>query len=220
MLRFTLSLGLLAVMAAGCASDPATVTPAMPTQQLGSTIEMTVNPPPGQSGPVIVATLQVPDLVQYSEPAGLYSLSVPTGWTAQTQPLSQSDARVGTLFAAPEGTGIVTVTQFDNGQRPAVLGATANQILELTGVTKLPGYMELARTNVIERPEEALMVELSYTRSDGLPMHALVLFQLDGTTMSMVNAGVEQGSWPVASPVFHDILATYRVPAAPVAATP
>lgn len=213
--RPTLVVGVVAIAAAACSSELATVTPPVPTQPIGSTIEMTVNPPPGGSGPMIVPTLQVPELVPYSEPAGLYSLSVPSGWTAQAQPISQSDARVGTLFAAPEGTGIVTVTQFDNGQRPAVLGSTANQILELTGVTKLPGYMEVSRSNVIERPEEAIKVELVYTRSDGLPMHALVLFQLDGTTMSMVNAGVEEGSWQTASSVFHDVLSTYRVPAAP-----
>jgi hypothetical protein len=211
-------LGIVPALVMGCTSNPPTVTPAVPTQPVGSAIEMTVNPPPGApSGPVIVPTLQVPALVPYSEPAGLYSVSVPAGWTAQPQPITQSDARVGTLFSAPERTGIVTVTQFDNGERPTVLGATANQILELTGVTKLPGYMEVSRSNVIERPEEAVKVELVYTRSDGVPMHALVLFQLDGTTMSMVNAGVEEGSWAAASPVLHDILSSYRVPAAPVA---
>jgi hypothetical protein len=178
---------------------------------------MDVNPPPGSSGPIMVPTLALPVVEPYRDPAGLFSLNVPAGWLAQPQPLTQGDAKVGVLFPAPEGTGFVSVTQFDNGQKPAVLGSTVNQVLELTGVTEMPGFMELSRTNVIERPEEAVRVELIYTRSDGVPMHSLVLFQIDGTALSMVNASVEAGSWSSTESVLLDILSSYRKPAGPAA---
>lgn len=206
-----------AFVAAACSNDLATVTPVseLPPSR---TIDIPIDPPPGSNRPPgvsSVAPLEILAVESYREPAGLFSLDIPVGWIPQPQGVASGDVRVGTLFQAPEGNGLLTVTQFDNGQQPATLGATVNQILELTGVTKLAGYQELSRTNVLDRPEEALKVELAYTRSDGVPMHSLVLFQVDGTAFSMVNSAVEAGSWSDNVSLIHDILATYKVPAVP-----
>ncbi len=213
--RVLIAVLVLTVFAAGCSKALATVTPvsqAPPAQ----VVEIPIAPPPGAPGQVGIPNLPplaIEALETYREPTGLYSLDTPAGWIPQTQTVASGDVKVGTLFQSPEGTGILTVTQFDNGQPPKTLGTTVNEILEMTGVTKLAGYQELSRTNVIERPEEALKLELTYTRSDGLPMHALVLFQVDGSVFSMVNAAVEGGSWGANLPRLHDLLATYRVPA-------
>jgi hypothetical protein len=206
----------LGFLAAACSQNPPTITPpSAPTA--GQSIVVTIPPPPGAPGvtePLIVPPLTISGVETYRDPTGLYSFDMPIGWIVQPQNVSGGDTRVGTLFQSPEGNGILTVTQFDNGQKPGTLGSTANQVLEMTGVTKLPGFVEVSRTNVATRPEEAIKVELVYTRSDGVPMHALVLFQLDATTFSMVNAAVEAGSWTNTVSILHDILATYRVPAA------
>lgn len=205
----------VALVAMGCTAEaPATVTPGpYATAQPAREVEIPVNPPPGgPSGPAVVPPVTVDALVDYTEPEGRYALQVPLGWPAQPQPLS-GDAQVGTLFPAPEGNAFVTVTQFDNGQRPVALGSAINQVLGMTGVTTLDNYQELDRAPVIERPGDAMRLELAYNRSDGVPMRSLVLFQIDGTTLSMVNASVEAGSWQANESRLHDIMASYRAPA-------
>ena len=211
-------IALLALVLGACSNDPPpTITPAPPAS-VGREVEIPVNPPPGAQGellaPVAVPPANVDALISHRDSGSLYSLDVPQGWMPQQQPISQ-DVRVGTLFASPEGNGFVTVTQFDNGQRPAALGTSINQILELTGVMKLPDFVELDRASVIEREGDAMRVELAYTRSDGVPMRSLVLFQIDGTALSMVNASVESGSWGPNESRLHDVLASYKAPAAP-----
>jgi hypothetical protein len=200
-----------AMASAACTGSPPTVTPV--AEAPARTVEMTIPPPPGGGFPVEVPPTSIQSLQPYSDPEGRFSLDVPAGWVAQPQNVTQGDVTVGVLFPAPEGNGLLTVTQFDNGQVPATIGTTANQVLEMTGVTKLEGFQELSRTNVIDRPSEAMKLELAYRRSDGVAMHSLVLFQIDGTTFSMVNAGVAADSWAGTVSALHDILASYRVPA-------
>lgn len=207
--------------AAACDSGPPpTITPAPPTAaaQGGTSIEITVPPPPGgdvgQPVPAVdVPPLVIPDLATYRDAEGRFSLDLPLGWPEQRQPPAQSDIVLGTYFQPPERNGLVSVTHFDNGQVPASVGATANDVLRKTGVMDQPAYLELGRETVIEREGDALRVELAYTRSDGVAMHSLVLFQIDGTTFSMVHVGVEEGSWAENEGVVRDILASYRVPA-------
>jgi hypothetical protein len=59
-----------------------------------------------------------------------------------------------------------------------------------------------------------MRLEIEYTRASGTPMHSLVLFQIDGTTFSMVHAGVERTSWTENEGSLRDILESYQVPAA------
>jgi hypothetical protein len=141
-------------------------------------------------------------------------MDIPAGWTEDRQPPAKPGSYVvlGTVFQPKELNGLITITQFDSGTRPAAVGTTANEVLGYTKVMELPSYLELGREQVIERPDDALRIEMTYTRSDGVPMHSLVLFQIDGTTFSMVNVGVEAGSWAKNEAVVRDMLATYEVP--------
>jgi hypothetical protein len=167
--------------------------------------------------PATIPDLQMGSLVYYAEPNGAFSLQVPPGWPAQPQDVGGqpgSDVKLGVLFPSPEANGLITVTQFDNGKPPTNIGNLSSQVLRLTGVMSQPGYQELGRSNVLEREGSALRVELEYQRSDGVPMHALVLFQADNTTFSMVNVSVDSDSWQTNEGPVHDILGSYRVPAA------
>lgn len=213
----------LSALATACSQgDPPTVTPG-PTpaglvleggDQGSVVIEMTTQPPmPAEPLPV-----QVRDLEPYRSPDGEFSLSVPRGWTAAVQPPTEpgSHVAIGVVFQSPQGDGLISVTQFDNGERPASLGFTVNNVLgDVTGWTRQPGYTEYNRESVIGREDEALRVEIGYLRSNGVPMHSLALFVIDGTIFSMVNVAVEEGSWTENQPAIRDILASYRVPAAP-----
>ena len=217
--------GLAGLVVVGCVpGDPPTVTPApqpSPVATGASVIEITVGPPvvPGGPMPVPAGPIAIAELVAYRDAAGAFSMSVPPGWVETRQPLGQpgTDVRLGTLFQAPGGTGLISVTQFDNGQVPTGLGRTANQVLELAGVLDQAGYQEVGREDVIERPDEAMRVEMTYARSNGVPMHSLVLFQIDGTTFSMVHAGVERTSWDENEARIREILDSYTVPAPPAA---
>lgn len=210
------------LLAAGCTREnPPTVTPVPAGAATGRDIEIPIGPPPGgeavPGGAVQVLPLVIGSTATYRDAGGRFSVDIPVGWPAMPQETTAADVRLGVLFPAPEGNGLLTVTQFDNGQRPTVLGSTANQVLELSGVTALPAFQELSRSNVIEREGDAMRIEVAYNRSDGVAMHSLVLFQIDNTTFSMVNFGVEAGSWAANEGTAYDILASYRVPALPVA---
>jgi hypothetical protein len=98
---------------------------------------------------------------------------------------------------------------------PQSLGATANSIVDMTGWRDQPGYQEIARETSVERPGEAMRLEVEYSRGSGMPMHSLVLFQIDGTTFSMVNMSVERSSWQDNEGSIRDVLESYAVPAAP-----
>lgn len=212
------ALVLLPALVACTVPDPPTVTPAPAGAQDGlvpgdtTVMEMTMPPPP-QAAPMPVS---VDALEPYVDEDGRFSLLLPEGWTESRQPPSQgeSDVVLGTVFQAPDGDGILTVTHFDNGREPAGLGTTANVVLrDVTGWMSQPGYRELARESVVERPGEAMRIEIEYERSNGVPMHSLVLFQIDGTTFSMVNASVESSSWDAAQGNLREVLGSYRVPA-------
>lgn len=212
------ALVLLPALAACTVPDPPTVTPAPAGAQDGlvpgdtTVMEMTMPPPP-PAAPMPVA---IDALEPYVDEDGRFSLLLPEGWTESRQPPSQgeSDVVLGTVFQAPDGDGLLTVTHFDNGREPAGLGTTANMVLrDVTGWMSQPGYRELARESVVERPSEAMRIEIEYERSNGVPMHSLVLFQIDGTTFSMVNASVESTSWDAAQGSLREVLGSYRVPA-------
>jgi len=219
MSRLALLVVALAAMSGvtACSSEPQTVTPAVPTAAAegSTTIEITVPPPPGGAVPAVdVPGIVIGELAPYRDEGGLFSIDLPVGWPEERQPTGNTDVRLGTFFQPPERNALVSITQFDNGQVPASVGSTANDVLRKTGVMDQPGFIELGRETVIEREGDALRVELAYTRSDGVKMHSLVLFQIDGTTFSMVHVGVEEGSWAENEGVIRDILASYRVPAA------
>jgi hypothetical protein len=154
--------------------------------------------------------------VGYRDPDGRFSMDIPAGWVETRQPPAQPGSSVvlGTVFQPPEGNALITITQFDSGRRPSAVGSTANEVLQMSGVMDRPGYVELGREQVIERPNEALRVEIAYTRGDGTPMHSLVLFQIDGTVFSMVHMGVVEDGWRDTEGAIRDALASYRVPAA------
>ena len=206
---------------AGCReADPPTVTPGS-TSATGSTvIEVTV-PAPVALAPVPVT---IGDTVPFRDPAGLFALNVPVGWTESRQPLDPAKnpyVKVGTVFLADGGAdGLISVTQWDNGQRPSALGATINQVLrDVTGWMDQPGYREVNRETVMERKGEAMRIEIQYSRSTGVAMHSLALFQIDGTVFSMVNVSLEDGSWRANEPAVREILRSYTPnPGAPAAA--
>ncbi len=221
-LRFTIR---TLVMAAGLAlaacapTDPPTITPPAPSQPLGApspgmvpgdTRGFTITMPPPAAGPV-----SIDKVVPYLDAEGKFSLDVPDGWTESRHTAELTgDAKLGTVFVSPNKNGILSITHFDNGKVPESLGGTANGVMKLTGITDEPDFKELSRTAVIDRPGGAMISEVSYTRrNSGIPMHALLLFQLDGTTFSLVNLAVEQGSWAENEGMLRDILATYHVPA-------
>jgi hypothetical protein len=208
-----------AVAAAACAATPPTITPPPAAQPGGSTvIEMTLPPPALGPVPVpaTVGPLAITELAAYRDPEGKFGMSLPLGWPEQRQPVgaATSDVKLGTLFQSPGNNGFITVTHFDNGQAPTALGPTINDILRTSGWMDRPGFRELARENVIDREGQALRLQITYNRSDGVPMHSLVLFQIDGTTLSMVNVAVERSSWQANEGTLRDLLDTYRVPAA------
>lgn len=206
---------------AGCReADPPTVTPG-PSAAAGSTvIEVTV-PAPAALAPVPVT---IGDTEPFRDPAGLFALAVPVGWTESRQPLDPAKnpyVKVGTVFLADGGAdGLISVTQWDNGQRPSALGATINQVLrDVTGWMDQPGYREVNRETVMERKGEAMRIEIQYSRSTGVAMHSLALFQIDGTVFSMVNVSLEEGSWRANEPAVREILRSYTPsPGAPAAA--
>lgn len=213
------ALSALVLGACRVASPPTITPPAVMATSTGATsIEIPVQPPVGATlapGMVAVPELSIGDLVTYRDAGGMFSLDIPAGWVESRQPPAEpgSYVIVGTVFQPPENNGYLSVTQFDSGRRPASVGTTANEVLGLTKVMELPGYLELGREKVIERPDEALRIEMTYTRRDGVPTHSLVLFQIDGTVFSMVNVGVEADGWLRNEAKVRDILATYRVPA-------
>ncbi len=203
------------VLASGCGpAVPPTVTPGPPATSIssdGSVIEIPVEELRGEVGPI-----EIEELLPYSDPDGNFSLQIPYGW-AEVRPEVEgtaSDVKVGAVFQPPTGGGLLTVTQFDNGQRPQSVGATANGILDMTGWREQPGYQELARETPLEASGDALRLEIEYTRASGTFMHSLVLFRIDGTTFSMVNAGVEASSWQANEGIIRDLLESYQVPAA------
>jgi len=198
-------------------SAPPTVTPVAPGAEgsPGTVFELTM-PPPQAMDPVPVS---IGELEFYADPAGAFSLNVPQGWleARQPDPGPESEVKLGVVFQAPNGDGLLTITQFDNGRRPDSLGFTINNVLrDVTGWMNQPGYFEHGRESVIEREGDAMRVQISYQRSNGIPMHSLVLFQIDGTTFSMVNVGVEEGSWTDNEGSIRRILGSYQVPAATV----
>ena len=211
-----------ACLVAGCTEAPATITPGQPSVgegQAGQSFEITVEPPPGQMPPPTLDPVSLPtvdlsqsELVLYRHPERRFSMEVPVGWAAVPQETT-GDVVLGMVFQAPERNAHLSVTQFDNGEPPAGLGNTASSVLQMTGVTEQPGYHEVSRSDVIEREGEAMRVEVVYTRTDGVPMRSLYLFQIDGTTFSMVNMGVSSRSWEANEGLIHDMLASYRVPA-------
>jgi hypothetical protein len=203
-----------------CTSAPPTVTPALPVGAQGQSIELPMNPPPGAtralSVPAAAIPVQIDQLVPYRDPDGAFSMQVPAGWAEVRQPPSGAgDVALGTVFQPPDGSALLTVTHFDNGRVPESLGATANGVMRTAGWMDQPGFRELAREDVLEREGSAMRSEIVYERGNGVSMHSLVLFQIDGTTFSMVHLGVEAGSWNENQGVIRDILASYRVPAAP-----
>lgn len=223
MRRAARSLPALAALAAALSvsactpADPPTVTPAADPTAETTVLEITVPPPVQTPQPVTIGGLEA-----FVEPEGRFSMDVPAGWPGAAQPPSgQSDIVYGIVFQAPGGDGLVSVTHFDNGREPASVGATANAVLrDVSGWMQQPGYRELGRETVIERPGEALRIEIVYERNSGVPMHSLVLFQIDGTLFSMVNVAVEEGSWSANQGLIRDILASYRAPAGPTGAVP
>jgi hypothetical protein len=206
------------VLLGACSSEQPTITPApdAPAEQGSTSIVMTIEAPSGAGAAVIeieVPGITIPATAPYRDAEGAFSMDIPLGWPEDRQPVGEADIRLGTIFQPPARNALISVTQFDNGQVPGSLGATANDVMRKSGVLDQPNYLELGRETVIEREEDALRVELAYSRSDGVDMHSLVLFQIDGTTFSMVHVGVEEGSWAENEGVIRDILATYRVPA-------
>ena len=205
-------------VAACSPQDPPTITPAPPTpvggQALapGQSFEITLPPPAPAKVEVPPLRVEARDL--YVDAERKFSVEVPLGWTEKRQTIVEgaNDVRLGTVFTPAEGNGLLSITQFDNGKRPASLGVTTNQVLKMTGWTDLPDFLEIRRENVIQREGDALRLDVTYSRDNGVAMHSLVLFQIDGTTFSMVNLGVERGSFQANEGVMRDILDSYRVP--------
>lgn len=221
--RTAAALGVAGIVATACGTAlPPTATPgSAPTVAVaapgaagtsGTTIEITMPPPPEPAAAAVTPQpIVLSDLMPYEDPVGRFSVTVPNGWQPAEQPLTgSSDVKMGVVFQAPESNGLLTITQFDNGQTPASFGATANGVMKMTGLTERPGYLEVGREQVMDRPDSALRVEVQYRRNNGIPMHSLILFQLDGTVFSMVHAGVEDGSWTSNEGTIREILRSYR----------
>lgn len=226
--RNTLPIAVLLALAGAstaCTSqNPPTLTPAptaltaegTPLTQ-GQTMIITVPPPSGQQAPEAVPVgtplpldLATRDLV--TDPKGLFQLEVPRGWTEKRPEISSKDVRLGVAFDRPGGGGLVSVTQFDNGQRPKSLGYTANQVLQITGFTGQQDFREFNREKVMERENEAMKVDVGYTTPRGTEMRSLVLFQIDGTTFSMVNVALPDADWTAHETQVREILRSYVGP--------
>ena len=222
--RLGLVVSLMGAALTACVEEvPATITP-VPQGEVGRSVEIPVNPSTGGEGgmPLEIPPLKIEQLVLFREPEGKFSLEVPGTWPPQPQDVGNdptSDVRLGMLFPSPEGNGLVTVTQFDNGRPPQNIGNLASQVLQMSGVTEQRGYRETARSNVLEREGQAIRVALEYLRGNE-PMQALVLFQADNTTFSMVNVSVVKNSWQANETAVHDILGSYSVPAVPASTIP
>lgn len=217
-----LALLALGLALAGCApADPPTVTPpppgSLPGVPAGGTpgntvIEMTMAPP----APVTAEAILIGSVQPYRDAEGGFAIDTPEAWTESRQTAELSgDTRLGTVFTSDNRSGLLSITQFDNGRTPTSLGATANQVMDLTGFRNQPGFEELNRTNVGGQEGRAMLVEASYLRNNGVPMRGLILFQIDGTTFSMVNLAVESGSWVENEGAIRRILSSYRGPSAP-----
>jgi hypothetical protein len=205
-------------------ADPPTITAPPPgsaeagvdVQMPGPTrvFEITM-PPPATADLSQIEPVDIHDRTVYRDADGAFSVEVPIGWGERRQDIVDGavDVKLGTVFLGPDGNGLVSVTQFDNGTRPQSLGITTNQVLKMTGWLDQPDYREVRRESVIDRQDEALRLEVSYLRANGIPMRSLVLFQIDGTTFSMVNIALEQGSWLANEGELRDLLGSYRVPA-------
>lgn len=223
--------GFVLSVAACTPGSPPTLTPA-PTAltaegtpiSRGETLVITVPPPPeGQApAPAPVGTplpLDMANRQPVTDPGQLFQIEVPSGWTEARQQLASKDVRLGTAFNRPGGGGLVSITQFDNGRRPSSLGFTANQVLTLTGFTKQQDFREFNREKVMEREDEAMRVDVGYTTPRGTEMRSLVLFQIDGTTFSMVNVAIPDAEWQAHESEVRAILRSYRGPLAAPAAT-
>ena len=217
-------------------SDPPTLTPAptalttegVPVTQ-GQPVIVTVAPPTGgqAEGPIgTPSPLVLAERESFSDPGGLFQIDVPRGWTEARQQLTSKDIRVGTAFNRPGGGGLVSVTQFDNGRKPKSLGFTANQVLQLTGFTTQQDFREFNREKVMDSEDRAMRVDVGYTTPRGTDMRSLILFQIDGTSFSMVNVAIPDAEWSAHEAEVREILRSYKVPigaaaaASPSAATP
>lgn len=205
-------------------ADPPTITPSAAGPTPGSPgavvvpadngqVTMTLAPGSTRS-PDEIEPVMIESVTAYQDAEGKFGLDVPEGWT-ETRKTAEltGDAKLGTVFVAPNGNGILSITHFDNGKVPTSLGGTANGVMKLTGITDEPDFREVGRSAVADRPETAMISEVTYTRrNSGIPMHALLLFQIDGTTFSLMNVAVEQKSWNENEGRVRDIVASYRVP--------
>lgn len=197
----------LAWSSVGCQPTlPPTVTPGPPPAATSD--EDAVEIPINQG-------VEIDQVLTYTDPEGQFSIDIPSGWAEIRQPDEElsPDMKVGVVFQPAAANALLTVTQFDNGQVPQSVGATANSVLEMTGWPDQEGYREIARETPIGGEGASMRLEIEYTRGTGQTMHSLVLFQIDGTTFSMVHFGVEAPSWEANEGIIRDILETYRVPA-------
>jgi len=231
--RPRLCLAVLALATSACVpSSPPTLTPA-PTALTtegapigkGQTLVITVAPPAGgaEAAPAPVGTPRPLDLASRQvvmDPGQLFEIEVPLGWAESRQQIASKDVKLGTVFNRPGGGGLVSITQFDNGRRPSSLGYTANQVLTLTGFTKQQDFREFNREKVMEREDEAMRVDVGYTTPKGTEMRSLVLFQIDGTTFSMVNVAIPDVEWQGHESEVRAILRSYRGPSAGAAPPP
>jgi len=224
-LILTLTSGCGLALAACAPSDPPTITPppaTLPALAPGAgtgpegsqSIVVTMPPPQVPSGsaePVVIDAVTA-----YQDAAGKFSLDVPVAWTESRKTAELTgDAKLGTVFSSPNKNGILSITHFDNGKVPESLGGTANGVMKLTRITEEPGFQELNRAAVLDRPGQAMVSEVTYTRrSSGIPMHGLLLFQIDGTNFTMLHIAVEQSSWVENESQIRDIVASYRGPSA------
>ncbi|HQZ70502.1 MAG TPA: hypothetical protein PK826_04100 [Anaerolineae bacterium] len=225
------SMALVTTLAACTRQDPPTLTPAptaLTTEGVpltnGQPIIITVAPPPGDEPARPVGTPLPLDLAlrdPVADPQGLFRIDVPRGWLESRQQMTSKDIRLGTAFNRPGGGGLVSVTQFDNGRRPTSLGFTANQVLQITGFTTQQDFREFNREKVLDREDEAMRVDVGYTTPKGTEMRSLVLFQIDGTTFSMVNVAIPDADWSAHESEAREILRSYKGPSAvPAAASP
>jgi len=217
-------LAALCPILAGCTPGaPPTITPGsiVPKATGGLVVDIPIGTPPAGQAAAAPQPVTIGQLLPFRDDQGLFSIAIPDGWAATRQPPAQSgsDVRVGYLVQPLVGNAMLTVTQFDNGTPPSSLGQTINAVLKLTGWPSQPGYRELGRENVIGREGGAMRVEIEYERDKGVLMHSLALFQVDGTTFSMVNVAVDASSWAQNEAKVREMLATYRVPAEPAAPT-
>lgn len=224
------ALALVPAMSACARQDPPTLTPAptaLTTEGVpltnGQPILITVPPPPGGEPLVPVGTplpMNMADREMVADAGGRFEIEVPVGWTESRQTIASPDIRLGTAFNRPGGGGLVSITQFDNGQKPKSLGFTTNQVLQLTGFTGQQDFREFNREKVMDREDEAMRVDVGYTTPKGTEMRSLILFQIDGTTFSMVNVAIPDADWSGHETEAREILRSYKGPsAAPVAAT-